>query len=171
MAVPIPSKVYLDTSVIVAAISSGDPHYLACSTYCTALANNNSTIYFSQLLRLEYAQFIRKLATDATYALPSSIYQQYQLQDFGTNMMIRHQWMRFLMSQFDALVATFYTVRELPVGKEIPPHSIQLMSLHGLESYDAAHMATALREKVPDLATTDRKFSRAASGLRIHLIH
>ncbi len=44
------------------------------------------------------------------------------------------------------------------------------MALHSMESYDAAHVATALQERVFDLATTDKKFARVTSGLKIHMI-
>jgi len=57
------SDIYLDTSIAAAAISSGDPHSAACMAFCAHLAQDNTTVYFSQLLRLEIAQFIRKLAT------------------------------------------------------------------------------------------------------------
>jgi len=170
-ATPIPPKVYLDTSVIVATISSGDPFNVPCQTYCAALARNDSMIYFSQLLRLEYAQFIRKLATDSKNAVPQHLFQQYQLKDFGKNMMVRHQWTKFMMTQFDVLLGTFYRVRELPIQPPILRQSNDLMSLHNIESYDAAHVATALREGVHDLATTDTKFAaRVTSGLKVHLI-
>ncbi len=170
-AIPIPSRLYLDTSVIVATISSGDPFNGQCTAYCTALARNNSTIYFSQLLRLEYAQFIRKVATDSQYAIPQNLFQQYQLRDFGKNLMVRHNWMNFMTGQFDTLLATFYSVRELPLRPLILRQSNSLMSFHSIESYDAAHVATALQEGIHDLATTDEKFAaRVTSGLRVHLI-
>ncbi|MCA1725932.1 MAG: PIN domain-containing protein, partial [Thermomicrobia bacterium] len=70
---------------------------------------------------------------------------------------------------FDALLGTFYRVFELPLRKQIWQQSIDLMSLHGLESYDAAHVATALRAGLNDLATVDGKFARV-SGLNVHIV-
>ncbi len=163
------SDIYLDTSVVAAAISSGDPHSVACTTFCGRLARDNVRVYFSQLLRLEIAQFIRKLATDPRSVVSPSLYQQYQLRDFGTDSGIRQQWMQFGMAQFDALLGTFYRVFELPLRKQIWQQSIDLMSLYGLESYDAAHVATAFRAGLSDLATVDGKFARV-SGLHVHTI-
>lgn len=104
------SDIYLDTSIVAAAISSNDPHAVSCTTFCTQLARDNVTVHFSQLLRLEIAQFIRKLATDPRSFVPPSLYQRYQLRDFCTDSGVRQQWMHFGMAQFDALLGTFYRV-------------------------------------------------------------
>ncbi len=45
------SDIYLDTSIVAAAISSNDPHAVSCTTFCTQLARDNVTVHFSQLLR------------------------------------------------------------------------------------------------------------------------
>lgn len=170
-ATPIPSRVYLDTSVIVATISSGDPFNLPCTAYCAALIANNSRIYFSQLVRLEYAQFIRTVATDEKKVLPAHLFQQYQLKDYGKDMMVRHRWTAFMIGEFDALLARFYSVQEFPIRPPILRQCNGLMSLHSIKSYDAAHLATALSERIPVLATTDKDFAtRVSSGLVMYLI-
>jgi len=57
----------------------------------------------------------------------------------------------------------------LPLRKPLWQQSIDLMSLYGLESYDAAHVATALQAGLSDLATVDGKFARV-SELHVHII-
>lgn len=165
---PIPSDVYLDSSVILASIIQGDPHSVACVQYCSDLAANNSAVYFSQVLRIEVAHVIRSLATRS--ATPISVQQQFQLSRFNSDMLVRQQWMTFGMRQFENLLKTFYIVYELPIRKRIQQQSIKLMSLHNLDSHDAIHIATAHRNAIPDFAAVDGDFSRVTGMIRIHII-
>lgn len=163
----LPSNIYLDSSVVVAAIIGGDPHSVACKQYCADLAANNSAIYFAQLLRLEVAHVVRRIA--ATNVVPLHLQQEYQLSQFNTNFMIRQQWMRFGIGEFETLLRTFYVVYELPYRRQIWRQALEMMSLYNLKSYDAAHVATALRAGLHDFATVDGDYSRV-SGLQIHII-
>ncbi|HEY8293619.1 MAG TPA: PIN domain-containing protein [Thermomicrobiales bacterium] len=163
----LPSDMYLDSSVIVAAIIGGDPHSAGCTRYCADLATNNSAIYFSELVRLEVAHVIRRLAT--TNAAPQRLHEQYRLSHFSTNPAVRREWMQFGMAEFETLLRTFFVVYEVPYRKVIWRQALQLMSLHNLRSYDAAHIATALVTGVPDFASVDSDYVRV-SGLRVHLI-
>lgn len=83
--------------------------------------------------------------------------------------MVRQQWMQFGMGEFDALLRIFSVVYEVPYRSAIWQHSLQLMALHNLRSYDAAHIATALATNVADFARVDSDYTRV-SGLRIHII-
>jgi predicted nucleic acid-binding protein len=157
----------VDSSVIAAAIIGGDPHSLACATYCADLAMNNTAIYFSELVRLEVAHVIRRLAT--TNAAPQPLYQRYRLSRFNTNRTVRQQWMQFGIGEFDAHLRTFSVVYEVPYQSAIWQHAVQLMSLHNLRSYDAAHVTTALAVGVADFASVDCDYPRV-SGLHIHII-
>lgn len=164
---PLPSAVYLDSSVFVAAIIGGDPHSAACTRYCADLAAHNATVCFSELARLEIAHVIRRLAT--TNAAPQDLYRHYRLSRFNTNRMIRQRWMQFGMGEFDALLRTFFVAYEAPYQSAIWRQSIQLMALHNLRSYDAAHIATALALGVADFTSVDGDYARV-SGLHIHVI-
>lgn len=157
----------MDSSVIVAAIIGGDPHSLACASYCADLAANNSAIYFSELVRLEVAHVIRRLAT--TNAAPPHLHQHYRLGRFSANRAVRQQWIDFGMEEFDTLLRTFSIVYEVPYQRAIWQHAVQLMALHNLRSYDAAHVATALAADVADFASVDSDYVRV-SALRIHII-
>lgn len=105
----------------------------------------------------------------AVNAVSSPLQQQYQLQHFNSNFIVRQQWMQFGMGELNALLRTFSIVYELPYRKAIWRHAIQLMSLYNLKSYDAAHVATALRAGVHDFASVDGDYVRV-SELRIHII-
>ncbi len=59
----IPTHAYVDTSVVVAAIFPMVPHGAASAAFCDGLADQETTVYFSQVLRLEPSQAIRNLAT------------------------------------------------------------------------------------------------------------
>jgi len=76
------SDVYLDSSLVVAATIAGIPHSDACTAFCSRLIADNSHIFFSQILRLEIAEAVRKLATRAQ--LPEDIRQEYQLRPHDT---------------------------------------------------------------------------------------
>lgn len=71
--------------------------------------------------------------------------------------------------EFDTLLRTFAVVYEVPYRSAIWQHAVQLMSLHNLRSYDAAHVATALAVGVSDFASVDSDYLRI-SELRTHII-
>lgn len=68
---PFPTDIYLDTDVVVKAIVGGMDHSTACLRFCSELAQHESRVYFSQILRLEFSQAFKQLATKAQ--LPESI--------------------------------------------------------------------------------------------------
>lgn len=162
-----PSDVYLDSSVIVAAIIGGDPHSAACTQYCANLAANNTAIYFSELVRLEVAHVIRRIAT--TSAAPQHLNAHYRLSRFNSDSMVRQEWMQFGLTEFESLLQTFFVVYEVPYHRAVWQQAFSLMSLYNLRSYDAAHIATALITRVSDFASVDSDYTRV-SGLRIHII-
>src|SRR5215210_1816025 len=90
---PLPADVYLDTSVVVAAIIAGTPHSAASSAFCLSLAEQGSRVYFSQLLRLEYGEAIRRLVRRDQ--LPEDLRLRYDLARWDADVAVRRRWMRF----------------------------------------------------------------------------
>jgi predicted nucleic acid-binding protein len=162
-----PAEVYLDSSLVVAAMLDGLPDSTACSAFCARLVRGNSRVYFSQILRLEIAEAFRKLAS--RQQLPESLRLEYQLADWATHPHVRQQWMAFGMGQFAVFIGKFYQVSELPFRIRMWRRSVQIMAEYGLGSHDAVHVATALQNGVQIFATSDKHFNRV-DALDIRLI-
>lgn len=60
MAMPSDSY-YLDTSVVVAAVVDSVAHHRSALDFCQQRFDERASIYYSELLRLEYAQAFRAL--------------------------------------------------------------------------------------------------------------
>jgi predicted nucleic acid-binding protein len=163
-----PRHVYLDTSVLVGAIVYGAPHAYACRQFCDELIAAGSRVYFSQILRLELSQALRRLATTRTN-LSAAMRQQYQLDDWGTSAAVRSRWLTLGAAQFDLLLAQFAIAIELPFQVSTWAHSLDIMAQDGLQSRDAVHVATARQHGLRDLATVDADFQGIA-GLQVQLI-
>lgn len=152
------SDVYLDASLVVAAMLDGLPDSIACTAFCARLVRENSRVYFSQILRLEIAEAFRKLAS--RQQLPENLRQEYQLADWVTHPFVRRRWMTFGLGQFETFSDAFYQVSELPFGIGVWRRSVQIMADYRLGSHDAVHVATALQSGVHLFATADRHFNR-----------
>ena len=163
-----PSDVYLDSSLVVAAMLDGLPDSTASAAFCARLVDTNSRVCFSQILRLEIAEAFRKLAS--RQQLPESLRQEYQLSDWATHPRIRQRWMAFGLGQFAIFLDAFYQVSEIPFGIQVWRHSVEIMADYGLGSHDAVHVATALQSGVHIFATSDKHFNRV-DMLDIRLIH
>lgn len=161
-------EVYLDSSLVVAAMIDGLPHSRACAAFCSHSIADSSHVYFSQILRLEIAEAVRKLATRAQ--LPEDLRDEYQLQSSATDPLIRQQWMACRMSQFALLIGKFHEVSELPFRIRMWHRSVQIMARYALGSHDAVHVATALLNGVDVFATADHHCV-CVETLDILLIH
>ncbi|MDP9471107.1 MAG: PIN domain-containing protein [Chloroflexota bacterium] len=154
---PPPADIYLDTSTVVAAIVQGSDHSVASAACCAALIEHGSRVYFSQLLRLELAQAIRKLAT-RQQSLPPDIRNDFDLDSWGTNLFVRQRWMDFGVRQFENLLDRFAETFELPIRPKTWRSSLSAMVDFQLRAYDAIHVATAREYHVRHLATADRHY-------------
>ncbi len=163
---PPPSDIYLDTSTVVAAIVQGSTHSTASAAFCAALIEHGSRVYFSQLLRLELAEAIRRLATKQS--LPVDLRNDFHLDTWGTNLFVRQRWMDFGIRQFDDLLDRFAETFELPIRPRTWRSSLSAMVDSQLRAYDAIHVATAREYRIRHLATADRDY-RNVSDLRIWL--
>ncbi|MCA1669091.1 MAG: PIN domain-containing protein [Thermomicrobia bacterium] len=161
------SDVYLDTSLVIAAMLDGLPDSTASAAFCARLVRDNSRVCFSQVLRLEIAEAFRKLAS--RQQLPESLRQEYHLGDWATRPRVRQRWMAFGLGQFAIFLNAFYQVSEIPFGIQVWHHSVKIMAEYGLGSHDAAHVATALQSGVHLFATADKHLNRV-DRLDIRLI-
>ncbi len=163
----LPSDIYLDTSTVVAAIVQGSHHSVPSAAFCSQLINHGSRVYFSQLLRLELAEAIRKLATK-TESLPADLRRDYQLDAWGTNFLVRQRWMDFGVQQLEALLDRFAETFELPIRPRTWRSSLSVMVDHQLRAYDAIHVATAREHHIRHIATADGHY-RNVADLRVWL--
>jgi predicted nucleic acid-binding protein len=156
---PIPPRVYLDTSLIFAAIFRHSLNWAASDEFCRRLAERRSQVYFSQTVRLELSEAIRKLAT-MPGRTPPGIRDEFSLDQWEHSVFVRRRWFEFGVRQFDALVASFAEVFEVPFDSTIWLSSVAVMTDERLRSHDAVHVATARAYRVPALATGDDHFLR-----------
>jgi predicted nucleic acid-binding protein len=159
---PPPPTIYLDTSVLLGAVVRGAPHTQACGAFCAQLISARSRVYFSQLVRLELPQALRRLATTRPN-LPPAVQAHYQLSRWGTDPAIRQAWLAFGLTRFEALLNRFSQVFELPWDTQVWQASVQIMGQYGLQMMDATHVATAQVHRLRDFASVDDDFRRIPS--------
>src|SRR5690349_13071467 len=109
---------------------SGLPHSEAGVAFCAHLVRENSRVYFSQILRLEIAEAVRKLAH--RQHLPEDLRHAYQLRDWATDPHVRERWMSFGMGQFATFIGKFSRVAEFPFGIRLWHQSVRLMGTYAL---------------------------------------
>jgi predicted nucleic acid-binding protein len=165
---PRPSDVYLVTDVLVAAAFPGTTLAGASARFCQQLIDAGSRVYFSQVLRLELAQVVQKFATKPE-ALPTETRADFALDDWASDFLVRHRWMTTAIEQFDAYLAQFADVYEVPLRPRILRAAVGIMALEGLKAHDAAHLATARDLRLGHLATCERDF-RNITNPRVWLI-
>lgn len=163
-----PATVYLDAGVIVGAIFSGTPDADACRAFCEELADARARIYFSQVVRLDYAHALRRLATKPD-KLPAIIRTQFRLDRWGSNPLVRQLWFAAGLRQLNAFLAIFGGYVEVPLTTEMWEKSLEFMAVESLDARDAMHLAVARTIGISDFATTDGDFRRIQHP-RIHLI-
>jgi predicted nucleic acid-binding protein len=168
LAHPPPAHIYLDTSLVIAAMITGAPHCTASAAFCARLAQYNSSVYFSQVLRLELASGLRRLATTQTN-LPAAVRQRYQLDDWGRDSQVRQRWLAFGMREFEVFLGQFEEVLEVPLSLGACQRSVAIMARDGLNAFDALHVATADELGLQAFAAADDDFKRCGH-LRFQLI-
>ena len=155
-------------SVVVAAMFPGPPNADASDRFCQRLIAVRSHIYFTQVLRLDLARALRRLATKAE-KLPSEMHAEYQLELWGTNSLVRQRWLARGARRFDDFLKQFVEAVELPLTNDLWRQSLTIMGVEALDATDALHLATARWIDIADFATTDRDFRRITHP-RIHLV-
>lgn len=155
----LPTQAYVDTSVAVAAIVPGIPHSAASAAFCDGLAAQHSSVYFSQIVRLELSQAVRNLATRPGQ-VPFDMWSNFPLAQWGASPLVRQRWLEFGSRQFESLIRRFALAVEIPFDVSIWHDSVGVMAAYGLRSLDAIHVATARRQGLRHLATLDDDFRR-----------
>ena len=108
----VPSAVYLDTNVILAALMPAIPHHHACADFCDAVVAGRTRAFCSRVLRLEFGQ--------VWFQLPNSPYlgtemtRQFRLGAWGRNSAVREQWMAEGVAQLATFFARFDRLVEDP---------------------------------------------------------
>jgi predicted nucleic acid-binding protein len=165
---PVPSDIYLDTGLIVAALSPGTPDAQAARQFLAHLIAARSHVYVSQIMRIEFAQAVRKLAVK-TDRLPPSVRARHSLDQWISNSLVREQWMTHNASLLRSLLTRFNELIEIPITLSICENSLHVMAQENLDSQDAIHVATARFLGLTHLATTDGDLRRL-KDFRVWLI-
>ncbi len=110
---PLPTELYLDTSVFVGAITRGAPHAAACTDFCQQLIQVGTAVYYSQLVRIELLQAMRRLAT-TQHNLPATTRARYRLDLWGVDPTVRGAWLQLAITGFEALLSKLATTVEVP---------------------------------------------------------
>lgn len=159
---------YLDSSVIVASIFVGSPHSEAADEFLQHLIIHGSTVYFSELVRFEYAQAIRNLATRRNL-LPAAQREQFNLDRWEGDLFVRTHWLSYADAKLNMLIDQFAGSYEGPFQRDLWNRILSLMAYYDLKSYDAVHLATAQHHGIAHFATCDRHFA-AINGLSLFLV-
>lgn len=165
---PVPHQVYLDTSLVTAAIIAGIPHSVASAEFCRRLAVEGRPVFFSQILRLEITQAFMNLV-NRPGQLPADIQEEFGLAAWNENFLVREGWLRFCIAQLEDFLGQFEEVFELPFTPSIWRRSVGIMALDRLRSHDAIHVATAREYGIISFVTGDDHFLRI-SDLEVLLI-
>lgn len=156
---------YLDTSVITTALVESIGHHRAALDYCQRLGAERSSVCYSELLRLEYAHFLRVLPAQLD---PVTI-RTYDLHRWD-RLSVRERRFRRGWEQFDTFMSGFTLVTEYGLTRTILDSASDLMASCNLGSYDAAHVATALASGATEIAAVDGHFSRVNHLIAVRLI-
>lgn len=146
----------------------GTPDATACRRFCQQLATDGTHVYFSQVLRLDLARAMRRLATKADKLAEEDQFR-YRLDQWGSNPLIRQRWLTNGLRRFHAFLDQFEEAVEIPLTTADWRQSLEFMAVEALDATDAMHLAVARSLGINDFATTDGDFRRIIHP-RIHLI-
>lgn len=152
-----PTDVYLDSDLVVNAVVEGLANHEACLQACARLKSAQRQVYFSQILRIEYYQAFRGLATKNQ--LPGPIYEEFSL-DQWSQRDVRRRWMEHGRKQLGLFLRWLPSPTELPLDASVIDHSVTVMARYALRSLDAVHITTALHYEIPVFWTCDDHFLR-----------
>jgi predicted nucleic acid-binding protein len=165
---PAPERVLLDTSLVIASLYPGTANSNAAIAFSVELRRTGSVVCFSNVLRIEIARAMRRLATKPGN-LPSRVWDEYDFNLWGTHPLIRQRWLSNGVRRFNVYISQFSTVIELQMTTSIWLESIDLMAAETLDASDAIHIASARTYGIGHFCTTDADFRRI-SWPAVHLI-
>src|SRR5437867_4510477 len=105
----------------------GTPDSSASTRFCRALADGAAVVYFSQVVRLDLARALRRLATKPD-KLPANTRDEYQLEQWGSNPLVRQCWLTRGVRRFQAFLDQFAEVVEVPLTTHVWLQSVDLMA-------------------------------------------
>lgn len=150
---PIPKDVVVDTSFVVRALSPSEDGHFGAQDFLTRLVDAETVVYFNRLLLLELVEVAFKIAVVERHgkkAWPAK----------RNDGRVRGRAGRLAQDLLDAWDDTIRFVPHLCIElDEVADDVPALMTAHSLQSYDAAHVATALYTDVEGLVTTDTGFA------------
>src|SRR5687767_7976162 len=92
-----PDSISIDTSIFAHAIVAGSLFHNVANAYCDALIAAATPIYYSELVRVELPQALRKFANDPQ-GPSSSMRRHFRLQHWGRLEEVRLNWLQYGMS-------------------------------------------------------------------------
>jgi predicted nucleic acid-binding protein len=153
----LPTDVYLDSGVAIAATFPATLYAIGARDLCQRLIQQGATVYFSQILRLEFTEAVRKLAT-IQGRVPPEVRRQFRPDDWELDVAVRRRWLLFAVDRLESLLLRFANVYEIPFERSIWLRSVEIMAERQLRSHDAIHLATAYENRLTCVATTDDEF-------------
>lgn len=162
--------VYLDTSLIVAAVAQREQRPTVAS-FLETLLQNDAIVFVSELARVELGHAVKAIANDPA-AITERERRKWRLHRWGDLQPVRKDWYEHCFANYDVLLAQFTSAEEVALNRSIIESAVDLMAVFQIDSNDAIHAATALAVGASSLATLDADFLKLASipGLAIHLI-
>lgn len=159
VSLPVPNEVVLDTSFVINVLIAAEPLHFVSQAYMTRLAAEKTTVYYNRLLELEVAEVAFKLA----------FVEKHGRRDWKRKRgdgRVRRRAGR-LSDELRAAWAQLLTaVPHLMIElDEVADGVPTIMTKYGLESYDAAHAATATYVGAGGLVTTDSGFGRVPANV------
>jgi predicted nucleic acid-binding protein len=164
-----PSRLYVDTDFLIAALIGSEPNHQRTAAFLERLVEHGlTTLYMSSLAWLEYSHHITK--ERVRRAWPLDIQHRYQL-DRWENPEVRARYLEDRHAALARLLSHF-NVEEVNLTEHIREAARLLMAEYNLKSHDAAHVATAFAAEVVDFASFDSGYRRV-DGLYLwnDLIH
>lgn len=156
---PTPHDVVVDTSFVIRALNRSEQGHVGAQTFLARLVDAEAVVYFNRLLELELVEVAFKLAVVERHgkkAWPAK----------RNDGRVRRRAGRLAEDLLSAWADTIRFVPHLCIElEEVSADVPALMTAHGLGSYDAAHVATAIYTEAEGLVATDAGFGAVPEHL------
>ena len=161
---PTLGSVLLDTSFVFEALSTNQPRHEASSAFLSQLAADNVKIAFSSILELELAESAYKVAIKERF--PNK--RRVAMRRDGRALRRATRLCDDLLGNWSQIL-DFFEWRCVELDS-VKPDYLAYMKL-GIQSYDAAHLATASGLKLDAVITLDTGFGLAPKVTSCVLTH
>jgi predicted nucleic acid-binding protein len=156
---------YLDTSLITAATSRAFSHHEKALAFSAESVIAKRNVLVSEFMRVEYGHHLRVVER----WMDRQSFRSHGLHRWDRES-IRRRWVTQGMTALDAFLHQFASVQEVSLSRDIIDQAAEIMVICNLDSYDAAHVATALTAGASRIVTLDRELVRARSVIDVFLI-